>query len=140
MGLPVPANTTCDIYRHANSPPAAPDVPGVACHLASGYFSEVHQAATTGGVSGSTYRHTHVMLVDLSVDVRDPYLGPATNPNPVPGTEQGASDIGDHVYVPDKNGTLFYVIFVERVGYGSGADHKRAYLQRGTPTWPTNNL
>src|SRR5262249_44073668 len=29
MPLPIPTNTTCDIYRTGHSPPAAPDVAGV---------------------------------------------------------------------------------------------------------------
>ena len=33
MPLPIAPNTTCDIYRVTNSPPAAPDVAGVRCYL-----------------------------------------------------------------------------------------------------------
>ena len=29
MALPITGNTTCDVYRSTNSPPAAPDVAGV---------------------------------------------------------------------------------------------------------------
>jgi hypothetical protein len=46
----------------------------------------------------------------------------------------------DSIYVPDKNGTKFEVVFVERVGYNSGQDFFRVYLQRSNPTWPTQNL
>jgi hypothetical protein len=42
--------------------------------------------------------------------------------------------------VPDSTGTAFLVKFVERVGYGTPNDHKRVYLDRAGPTWPTNNL
>ena len=37
MTLPLPANTTCDIYRNANAPPAAPDVAGVSIALIAVY-------------------------------------------------------------------------------------------------------
>jgi hypothetical protein len=44
------------------------------------------------------------------------------------------------VYLPDKNGTAFRVMFVERVNRGLASDHKRVYLDRLLPTWPTNDL
>jgi hypothetical protein len=38
MALPVPTNTTCDIYRSGNAPPNTPDVAGVAVSLAPIYL------------------------------------------------------------------------------------------------------
>jgi hypothetical protein len=141
MGLPTPPNTTCDIYRAGHAPPAAPDVAGVAVNL-SGAFADAHRAAVSGMQSPSgnfpILRWTHVMLVDVGVDIRDNYQGPVTT-DQFAGYEQPYA-FGDTVYVPDKSGTIFYVVFVERLGYGSGFDHKRVYLQRGLPAWPTNNL
>jgi hypothetical protein len=55
----------------------------------------------------------------------------------------GTSNNPDIVYAPNKNGTPFYVVFVERVGKGTPFDHKRVYLQRCAGTvvpWPTSNL
>ena len=132
MALPFATNTTCDIYRSGNAPPAAPDVAGVACRLLPD-FTTSHEAATAGS---TTLRWTHVLLVDAGTDLRDGYKG------------YGVTKVGqeadpaswDTVYVPDRNGTPFAVVFVERVGLGTGADHKRAYLQRQQPTWPTNNV
>jgi hypothetical protein len=55
----------------------------------------------------------------------------------------GAANNPDIAYNPNKNGTPFYVVFVERVGKGTPIDHKRVYLQRGpgpVVPWPTNDL
>ena len=46
----------------------------------------------------------------------------------------------DWLWVPDKNGTKFAVVFVARVGRGTGSDAKLLYLLRQPPTWPTNDL
>jgi hypothetical protein len=126
------SNTTCDIYRQGNAPPSAPDVAGVACFL-SPDFAPSHLAAVSGS---SWWRWTHVMLVGPTVDVRDPYLGGVVTS----GEEAGSSAWADAVYVPNKNGTKFQVIFVERVALGTSQDVKRVYLQRQSPSWPTNNL
>jgi hypothetical protein len=125
------ANTTCDIYRNINAPPAAPDVAGVKGYLTPD-FAGPHRAAV---VTGTIQRWTHVLLVPPATDVRDGY--PSAPPGPgeesTPGTQ-------DHVYVPDKNGTKFEVIFVERLGRGTAADAKRVYLQRQQMTWPSDDV
>jgi hypothetical protein len=121
------SNATGDVYRAGNAPPAAPDVAGVALTL-SPHFAEAHRAQTT---SGTTLRWTHVALCPLGADVRDGYAGGLageTDSNP------------DSVYVPDKNGTKFLVVFVERVRPVGGDDYLRVFLQRQTPPWPTNQL
>jgi hypothetical protein len=127
----VTANTTCDIYRSGNSPPAAPDVAGVACFLQED-FGRSHEASITGGVSGTVNRWTHTLLVSPAVDIRDGYLGTPAG--------EGSPSGWDNVYVPDKNGTKFAVVFVARVGLGTPGDCQKAYLQRQTPGWPTHNL
>jgi hypothetical protein len=103
------SNTTCDIYRNGNAPPAAPDVAGVKCYLAPDWASG-HVAALQASTTG---RWTHVLLVGPSVDIRDAYLP----------SQLGADGFGlnsnDWVYVPDKNGTKFAVIYVERLGRGT---------------------
>jgi len=125
MALPMPANTTCDVYRPGNAPPAAPDAAGVRGHLSAAYPSALER----GEGDADQTKFTHVLLVDLAADVRDGYgAGGVTTAN------------ADSVYVPDKNGTKFLVTFVERRQRGQAADHKRVYLMRHTPGWPTSNL
>jgi hypothetical protein len=110
-------NTTCDIYRAGNVPPAPPDVAGVHC------FLEARGQSTL-----TTQNYTHVLWVGPTVDIRDGSGGLSAGTNP------------DRVYVPDKNGTAFTVILVRRYGRGTGMDHKRALLQRLPPPWPTDNV
>jgi hypothetical protein len=133
MGLPIKTNTTCDIYRSSHAPPAAPDVAGVAINLES-TFGPPHLSATVNASTAS--RWTHIALCDTSIDIRDAYNGGGGT---VVG-QDGYAATFDSVYVPDKNGTKFAVVFVERVGYNSGQDFFRVYLQRAAPTWPTANL
>jgi hypothetical protein len=132
MGLPIKTNTTCDIYRTGHAPPSAPDVAGVAINLES-TFAPPHLSATTNSGTGS--RWTHIALCDISVDIRDAYSGAAS----AVGEDAYAATF-DSLYVPDKTGTKFLVVFVERVGYNSGQDFLRVFLQRLAPTWPTANL
>jgi hypothetical protein len=123
MPLPMPANTTCDIYRNNHAPPATPDVAGVACYLSADFprRMESGEGDTTVG------RYTHVMLVDISVDIRDNLVGMTIS-------------VGDHVWVPDQTGTRFEVRCVELRSRGGQFAHKRVYLDRALPPWPTNNL
>jgi hypothetical protein len=124
------ANATMDVYRNGNAPPAAPDVAGVGIVL-SPQFATAHGVQTT---STTTLRWTHIALCPLSADVRDGYTGGG----PTGETISGAGF--DWVYVPDKNGTKFAVVYVERVRQQGGADYLRVFLQRQAPTWPTNQL
>jgi hypothetical protein len=126
MSLPVPPNTTCDIYRVGNAPPAAPDVAAVACHLRPDWLGGQESGDRALAVALVTW--THILLVDVAVDIRDAYTGGLA------AAEQ------DSVYIPDKNGTRFKVAFSERVFRGQTQDHKRVYLDRQTPTWPTNEV
>lgn len=124
MSLPTTANTTGDIYRSGVGPPAAPSVAGVACHLDANFARGLEVGESTAVAN----RFTHVILVDATVDVRDDY-------------NLGAVGVNlDSVYIPDKNGTAFKVIFVERKLKGTAQDHKKVYLLRQTVTWPSNNL
>jgi hypothetical protein len=125
MALPVPPNTTCDVYRNGNSPPSDPDVAGVPGHLTPAFRAgmEMNEAAVISAIC-----YTHVLLVETATDIRDAYAGQRVY------MEQ------DTVYVPDQDGTAFRVMFVERVGRGLANDHKRVYLDRQAPTWPTNEL
>ena len=124
MPLPFAANTTCDIYRSGNSPPAAPDVAAVACHLKACYSAGLER----GEGDGVDKKFTHVLLVDYPTDIRDDWDNETVGNN------------ADTVYVPDKNGVSFRVIFVEFWMPGTPLRHKRVYLARKLPTWPTNQL
>lgn len=110
-------NTTCDIYRSGNGPPAAPDVAGVRLYLKSAFVAGQEQAEGTSSIS-----FTHIAIVPLDTDVRD-----------APGA--------DSIYVPDQNGTGFTVQWVERHRTGAvSSDYKRVYLNRNVPNYPTNEL
>jgi hypothetical protein len=124
MAIPIASNTTCDIYRTGVAPPAAPSVAGVACFLRPDW----HAGQEAGERSVNQLTWTHVMLVDVSVDIRDAYTG------------QSAWTWQDTVYIPTQTGTGFNVVFVERVQRGTPHEHKRVYLDRQLPTWPTNEL
>jgi hypothetical protein len=128
MALPVQTNTTCDVYHAPNVPPAAPDVTGLACFLRPA-FREGQEA----GEYGSSGHFTHVMSVAADADLRD------GNENASGGAYLAGGDC-DLVCVPDRNGTRFQVLFVERVARGTALDHKRAYLCRSTLTWPSNDV
>jgi hypothetical protein len=121
MALPMPTNTTCDIYRVGNTPPAAPDVAGVACHLRPAY----QEGLERGDSEAAKFRYTHVLSVNVDVDIRDDF-----------NEYTGAAGNRDEVYIPDKTGIGFKVNFVERVGRGGAIDHKRVYLDRKAVTWP----
>ena len=126
MSLPVPPNTTCDIYRAGTSPPlSSPAVAGVPCYLKSDWRGG-QEAGDRTNSDADTW--THVMLIDVGVDIRDGYTGLQNQ------SQQ------DSVYIPDQNGTRFHVVFIEFVQRGTPNEHKRVYLDRQAPTWPTNEL
>ena len=119
MPLPMPANTTCDIYRSGNAPPSAPDVPGVKCFL-----------MPYGQSSLTTPNFTHILYVDATVDIRDNFIASTFS----------AGGSADNLYIPNQNGTKFTVVLVRRYGKGTTSDHKRVLLARQAPTWPTNDV
>jgi hypothetical protein len=124
MAIPNTPNTTCDIYRFGSAPPADPDVAGVSCHLKADFRERVE----AGESRAPEFCYTHVLLVDATVDVRDDKDLLMADGDP------------DTVYVPNRNGTPFEVRFVERQQRGTPADHKKVYLDRKQPAWPTNEL
>lgn len=115
-----PNNTTCDVYRAPNAPPAAPDVAAVACALVAAF-----RDGSEASEGDQDLRYTHVLTCDAAVDIRDDYPSDPTN---------------HRVYVPDKAGTGFDVVFVELVQRGRPNAFKRVYLDRRAPTWPTSEL
>ena len=126
MAIPIPPNTTCDIYRFGAAPPAAPAVAVVACYLRPDWRAGQEQGDRSGMMDQLVW--THLLLVESSVDIRDAYTGAMGR------TEQ------DTVYIPNQNGTAFKVTFIERVGRKEAHDHLRVYLDRQTPAWPTNEV
>jgi hypothetical protein len=124
MALPVPSNTSCDIYRNGNAPPAAPDVAGVPCYLTCDWRG----GQEAGDRNSVNLTWTHVMLIEINVDLRDSYVG------------RGIFSQQDTVYLPDQSGTAFVVVFVERLQRGTAHEHKRVFLDRQQPTWPSNEL
>jgi hypothetical protein len=125
MPLPTPPNNTCDIYRSTNAPPAAPDVAAVPCYLKALY----PQGLERGEGDPTNLKFTHSILVDTTVDIRDAY------------SLQQIGNTYDTIYIPDKNGTAWIVVFVEMVDLGIAAfQHKRVFLTRNLPTYPTSNL
>jgi hypothetical protein len=124
MPLPLPPNTTCEIYRTGHAPPAAPDVALRRCHLAADYERRME----TGESETRTLRYTHVLLLDPGTDVRDGF------------SQFGQAGTEDSVYVPDRTGTRFRVVLVEPQDLGLPTFHARVYLDRYAPAWPTTNL
>jgi hypothetical protein len=118
--MPFTPNVTFDIYRGGNSPPAAPDVAQV-----QGYLAPKGQSTLT------SQAYTHELLVEATADLRDDYL---TGNFVSPGTG------GDHLYMPDQNGTKFFVILVRRVGRGTAADHKQVLVKRASVNWPNDDV
>jgi hypothetical protein len=111
-------NTTCDVYRSGRAPPAAPDVSGVLAYLVGSYYKGLEH----GEKDAASFRYSHLLLVELTADLRDDYDA---------GSQAGTED---HVWIPDKNGVNYKVIFVERRCRGAVGDCKRVYLARQSPT------
>jgi hypothetical protein len=113
--LPMAANTTFDLYRAGSVPPAAPTVAGLA-----GYFeSALPRALAAGRQVDAWQRFTHRLLVGLSVDVRDLFDGGNL-----------ASGSPDSVFLPDRTGVRYRVVFIERRLRGTAFDHLCVYLSR----------
>ena len=52
-----------------------------------------------------------------------------------------AADLAtNHVYVPNKEGTCFEIVFVEVLERGKASSFKRVYLERKSIPWPSEQL
>lgn len=118
---PFPSNNTADIYRAGTAPPSAPAISGVRILIVANKSCPTHDAEDALGYS-------HFALVAATLDVRD---------NKSDAFTLGSPDI---LYVPDKNGTPFKVNHVELRSRNTPSEHKKLYLDRGTPPWPTNDV
>lgn len=117
---PRPANnTTCDVYYNGVSPPAAASVAAVPCCLLPN-FREGSEASE----GDQAFRYTHVMTCSATVDIRDNY---PTAPNST-------------LFVPDKTGNGWDIVFVETVNRGLPTVYKRIFLDRKSPVSFTGAL
>ena len=82
------------------------------------------QSGSEASEGDQDFRWTHLAFLHKEVDVRDAW--PATP--------------GSSLYVPDKDGTKFNIVFVELVHRGTPQEHKRAFLERQSVTWPSDEL
>ncbi len=130
MAVLMGTNTTCDVYRSTNAPPASPDVAGVAIYL-----------KPKGQSTLTTPQYTHVANVAVGTDIRDDFISGG-------GTGTWVGLTADTIYVPNKTGTAFQVVLVRRIGRGTSGDMLEMLLLRETnsgamspqPPWPTSNL
>jgi hypothetical protein len=127
MALIKPANTTVSVYRGVpvfTNPPAVDNVP---CWFQGNYWAGLKHGDDSDPVA---FKYTHVILVDLSVDVRDAYVFGIVTGTPdtviIPGNNPGPSS------------TKYVVKFVERINRGLSGDCKRVYLERVNVNWPQN--
>lgn len=102
-------NTSADVYHAGHAPPSAPDLGEVQGHLRESWqrglaVSESHPAALW----------TATFDVPLDTDLRDGWPG-----LPAPT-----------VYIPNRDGQKYTVVFVERRRQRAGGDFKRVYLRR----------
>ena len=118
-------NITADIYRAGNAPPDDPDVTAAQGDLVALYRSGL---ASDEAAATTEKKFTHWFQTTWDTDVRDDWSLDTVGPD------------ADTIYIPDKNGTGFKVVFVEFFFMGSPAACKRAYLSRLFPDFPTTNL
>ena len=127
MPLPVPANTTFDLFRSGKVPPLDPDLEGVPGYLRPAFRWGLEAGQ---GLADAAQRFSHIVLVAADIDIRDAYNAGVTDP----GLD------ADVIYIPDRDGTAFRVVFVERRLRGSAYDHFRVYLSRAAVTWPSDAI
>jgi hypothetical protein len=114
-------NTTCDIYRAGNTPPASPTITAVPCC----FISCFDIGRERGEKEALQYRFTARMLVAPATDVRDDF-----------SAWTGSPSSQDTVYVPNEFGVGYHVVFVERINRGQPADALCVYLDRLSVLWP----
>src|SRR5207302_10314995 len=97
-----------------NDAPAAPDQQSIQAHLEAEF-----EMATQHAHTDANFRWTHRLYVQDSEDVRDTWPSAPAN----------------KVYIPDKTGTPFLVVFVEVLNRNTPQQYKRVFLKRMAPTW-----
>src|SRR5262249_19780350 len=116
---PFVGNTTCDLYRSGNAPPADPDIAGIRIYLRPDW----QRGQESGDFALTTMCWTHVADFPFDTDLR--HWRGAANDVALQAT----------IDIRHKDGTAFRVVLTE-----SRAHVKVAYLARGLPPWPTAQL
>lgn len=108
-------NTTCDYFKDGHLPSTdMPDLELVSCFLDGDFMR--------GNLGIDKLRWTHFLQVRNDVEI------------------QTADSPANHVYVPDKNGTCFEIVFVEVLDRGKAGSFKKVYLERKAIAWPSEQL
>lgn len=108
-------NTTCDYFEDGHLPPDdEPDLAAVPIFLDGDFMR--------GNLGIDKLRWTHHLKVKNNVEI------------------QAADSPANHVYVPNKEGTCFEIVFVEVLDRGKAGSFKRVYLERKSITWPSEQL
>lgn len=117
MSFSVPTfNLTCNIWRNASGPPAAPDVTEN-CNLAWGKRSSSLQ-----GIQDPAGEPFMTLLLPVSTDIRSSKCGAGN----------------DWVEVPAGSGRFYEAIGVDDIGKGFSNEHRAAVLVASTHfgNWP----
>jgi len=108
-------NTTCDYFENGNLPSThTPDLAAVPIFLDGDFMR--------GNLGLDKLHWTHVLQVGNKVEI---LAGDST---------------ANQIYVPDKDGTCFEIVFVEVINRGKADSFKRVYLERKSITWPSEQL
>ncbi|MEI6686764.1 MAG: hypothetical protein WCN64_11535 [Planctomycetota bacterium] len=108
-------NTTCDYFKDGHLPETdPPDLAAVPIFLDGDFMR--------GNLGIDKLRWTHLLKVRGNGEIL-------------------AGDLATNlVYVPNKDGTCFEIVFVEVLERGKAASFKRVYLERKSITWPSEQL
>jgi hypothetical protein len=121
MANPIPPNTTCEIRRPFGG---AVQSSGVPCRHITNF-----QQARNGMATAALPYFTSILETDGTVDIRDGCT------RTVGSNLQQYAD-GDEVRIPDANGSIYVVTWVEKVLIPeAGTFITRAYLMRDTANW-----
>ena len=108
-------NTTCDYFEDGHLPETdSPDLAAVPIFLDGDFMR--------GNLGIGNLRWTHLLKVKGNVEIL------------------AADSATNHVYVPNKEGTCFEIVFVEVLERGKAGSFKRVYLERKSITWPSEQL
>ena len=108
-------NTTCDYFEDGHLPETdPPDLAAVPIFLDGDFMR--------GNLGIGNLRWTHLLKVRGNVEI------------------QAADSPANLVYVPNKDGTCFEIVFVEVLERGKAGSFKRVYLERKSIPWPSEQL
>jgi len=108
-------NTTCDYFETGHLPPDdEPDLAAVPIFLDGDFMR--------GNLGIDKLRWTHLLKVRANVEIL------------------AADSPANRVYVPNKDGTCFEIVFVEVLERGKAGSFKRVYLERKSIIWPSEQL